>query len=96
MTVEIDGESTPPPLYSEVVSPEVESESAVGHHQTSAPRVPQRAHTVDRSQPVYVETFTTQVNDVPAPRVVDRQEYDQVTGFKNPEVSVLFIFFIES
>ena len=64
---------------------------AIGHHQTSAPvvpHVPQRAHTVDRSQPVYVETFTTQVNDVTPPPMVERQEYDQVTGFKNPEVSV--------
>ena len=82
-------ESTP--LYSEVVSPEAESESAVGLHQTSKPVVPHRAHTVDQSQPIYVEAVISQINAVPAPPVVERQEYDQVTGFKNPEVSV-FLF----
>ena len=83
----MDTESTPPPpLYYEVASPAVEAESITGHHQTIAPL--QTAHAVDQGQPVYAEALSIQVNAIAAPPVVERKEYDQVNGFKNPDVSI--------
>ena len=58
------------------------------------PVSPRRANSSEQKGPVYTDVFTAQPpsEEVKAPPVVDRkEEYAEITGFKNSLVKIVFI-----